>query len=89
MEVSFATAARFNCPNILYYRIGSAERPKNPSFLPPTPGPGTYQSISALAGPKFSMRSKHDKSIALLPGPGAYTPKHEFDASLKAAPAYS
>lgn len=57
--------------------------------MPPTPGPGTYDSKSVLEGPKFSLRAKHEKAPPLAPGPGAYTPKLDYDASLKAAPAYS
>jgi Sperm-tail PG-rich repeat len=71
------------------WRIGSEERAVTMGYTPKTPGPGTYESKSALAGPKFSMRSKHDHLTANVPGPGTYEPKHDFDAALRAAPAYS
>ena len=71
------------------WRIGTEERPIQAGYVPRTPGPGTYDSRSALEGPKFSMRSKHNTLGALVPGPGAYQPKLDFDASLKMAPAYS
>lgn len=71
------------------WRIGSEERPTQAAYVPKTPGPGTYESRSVLAGPKFSMRSKHDTLGSPVPGPGAYDPKHSFDATLKSAPAYS
>ena len=57
--------------------------------MPPTPGPGNYESKSQLSGPKFSLRPKHESIGAQVPGPGTYQPKLDFDASLRSAPAYS
>lgn len=35
------------------------------------------------------MRPKHENHGEILPGPGAYEPKHSYDASYNVAPAYS
>lgn len=72
--------------NIL--RIGSQERLGQQSG-PPSPGPGTYQSNSALAGPKYSMRPKTMQKSEVTPGPGRYEPKHSYDAAYNIAPSYS
>ena len=75
----------------MFYRIGSEERPNffKTAAKTPIPGPGTYETKSALSGPKFSMRAKVEKLGETLPGPGAYEPKHKFDASIRSSPSYS
>ena len=59
--------------------IGSAQRGNLSSRnIGDSPGPGTYDTATKGAGPKYHMGEKTAKLLReAVPGPGAYEPKHE------------
>ena len=55
------------------------------------PGPGAYNTMETIEGPKFSIATKHDtlnKSNSLSPGPGNYNDE-SFASSYKKMPSYT
>ena len=58
-------------------RIGSEKRPEKQHYVPPTPGPGSYnltQVDMGKNGPKYSAKKRPANLVKDSPGPGAYQP---------------
>ena len=56
-------------------RIGTEKRPEKQHFVPPTPGPGSYnctQTDMGKNGPKYSTVKRPINPVKDSPGPGAY-----------------
>ena len=59
------------------WRIGSEKRPEKQHYVPPTPGPGSYQLTQTdmgKNGPKYSANKRPSQWLKQSPGPGAYEP---------------
>jgi len=57
--------------------MGKEKRPKHQAFIPPTPGPGQYESQNSTQGPKFTALGRREPNVKLSPGPGEYNPRAE------------
>ncbi len=58
-------------------RIGSEKRPEKQHYIPPTPGPGSYQlnmTDMGKNGPKYSASKRPSQFVKESPGPNAYQP---------------
>lgn len=70
-------AVRVNRAKSASWRIGSEKRPEKQHYVPPTPGPGSYnltQTDMGKNGPKYSANKRPVNPVKDSPGPGAYQP---------------
>lgn len=55
------------------FRIGSERRPRDQQYVPPTPGPGQYDTRTIPSkGRQYSMGSRTNLLTKFTPGPGHY-----------------